>query len=165
MLSTIAIITLSLLSYRLGQSSSTIENNIANPYVIHNVGEVENVNSTLGISIWFDEDLTQPCCFIDWGTVKAGFNYTLEIYVKNEGPEDITLSLETVDWEPSNASTWITLSWSYDNETLGPNDVFNAVLTLAIDEDIEGIETFEFDIAITASNGSTKIVDDPASLS
>lgn len=164
LIATIAIVFASIFFYSLGVQSTSTLNNVANPIVIKSVGEIENI----GVSVWFDNDLTLPCNFINWGLVTPNSSYTLDIYLKNEGNKSVTLSLNTTNWKPINASQWITLDWSYLNETLAPNGVLSVTLMLTIDEAISGINAFEFDITVTAkdTNGiaSTKEIEDPASI-
>jgi len=73
------------------------------------------------------------------------------VYIRNEGNVDMTISLSTENWSPSNASSYVTLDWDYAGQCVGSNKVIQVLLTLSICSSIEGITTFSFDIAITGS--------------
>jgi len=89
---------------------------------------------------------------VTWGTLQPGESQNLICYIKNEGSSPTTLSLETSSWSPTEAQTYLDLSWNYNGYPIGPDEVVQIMLTLSVDSNIEGISTFSFDITIVASN-------------
>jgi hypothetical protein len=105
----------------------------------------------VGVGVFWDVNCTNVATEIDWGLVEPGYHVNATIYLKNEGNAPITLSLDTGNWNPSNASDYITLSWDYANQTLDPQAVLKTKLTLAVSSDVTGITNFTFDIVITGT--------------
>jgi hypothetical protein len=67
------------------------------------------------------------------------------------GTVPVTLSMTTGNWNPSSASSYITLAWNQENHVLQAGQVANAVLTLTISPSASGIAGFSFDMTITAT--------------
>lgn len=83
---------------------------------------------------------------IDWGTIDVGTNANHNIYVKNNGTIPITLTMITLNWNPSNASTFLTLSWNYTGQTIDPDQTLPLTLNLAVAPETSGFIDFSFDI-------------------
>jgi hypothetical protein len=73
------------------------------------------------------------------------------IYVRNEGNVAATLSKTAQNWNPSSASTYITLNWNYAGQTLAVYQVLQVNLSLTVSPTISGITNFTFDITVTAT--------------
>jgi hypothetical protein len=106
---------------------------------------------TVGVGAFWDISCTSRVTEIDWGVVEPGYHVNSTIYLKNEGNAPITLSLNTENWSPSNASNYITLSWDYADQTLDLGAVVKVNLTLNVSSDVMGITSFTFDIVITGA--------------
>jgi len=106
---------------------------------------------TVGVGVFWDSNCTSPVSFIDWGMVEPGSMNHVTVYVRNEGNVAASLSLATENWNPSNASDYLTLSWNYDGRPLNPLEVAQVTLTLALPPSVQGIESFRFDIIISIS--------------
>lgn len=106
---------------------------------------------TVGVSVWHDVNLTIQVSFIDWGVIGPSENRTVVCYVKNEANVLSTLSLTTESWQPTNATTWISLSWNLEGATIQVGEALQADLTLTVSQNIENITTFSFDIVILGS--------------
>jgi len=74
------------------------------------------------------------------------------VYIRNEGSAQMTLSLDTENWNPAIASTYIGLSWDYGGEVLGVDGVVEVTLSLSVSDLIEDITNFSFDIVVTGSS-------------
>jgi hypothetical protein len=133
----ITIATLTLVAFGLMQSSVRIAG--------------RGVVKSVGVGVFWDSNCTITVDFIDWGIVEPGSMNNVTVYVRNEGNVAANLSLATDNWTPSNASDYISLGWNYANQTLNPFDVVQVTLTLTISLGIEGIDSFSFDIIISAS--------------
>ena len=111
------------------------------------VGTIKGV----GVGIYWDSACTNKSSSINWGTLDPGSSKPVTMYVRNEGNTPITLIKTQQNWTPSNAATYITLTWNYANQTLGNNAVLQISLKLAISSAISGITSFTFDTTITGS--------------
>jgi len=105
--------------------------------------------SSFGLGIYWGQDCTDAVSSIEWGRVDPGLNVNKIVYLRNEGNIALKLSLSTVNWEPSSASSYITLAWNYEGQTINPNQVVQVRLTLSVSASISGITNFGFDIYIT----------------
>jgi hypothetical protein len=105
----------------------------------------------VGVGVFWDSNCTNPVSFIDWGMVEPGSMNNVTVYVRNEGNVAAGLSLATENWNPSNASDYLTLSWNYDGRQLNPLEVVQVTLTLTVSYSVQGITSFSFDIIISAN--------------
>jgi len=112
---------------------------------ISNVGTIR----VIGVSIFEDANLTIVLQEIDWGIIGPNETKTHEGWILNDGNDNQKLLMWSNAWNPSNASDWITLSWSYNDEILQPNATLRVEFSLFVDLNISGIENFSFDIWIT----------------
>jgi hypothetical protein len=105
----------------------------------------------LGVGIYWDSACSQTVSGIDWGSSEPGAVKNVTVYMRNEGTAPITLSLQTANWNPTNAADYISLSWNYSGQTIDPNQVLAVTLSLSISSNIQGITTFSFDIVVVGS--------------
>lgn len=106
---------------------------------------------TIEIDIFSDAACTLMISSVDWGEVEAGGSVDNVIYLKNVGDQGVYLSLMTENWSPSEASDDMQLFWDYDDSTIDPDEVLQVTLTLAVNSNIKGIDSFGFDIVIIGS--------------
>ena len=114
---------------------------------ISNVGLMKGI----GVGIYWNSACTNRTSSIDWGLLDPGSDKIVTVYVRNEGNAVVTLSKATQNWNPSTASSYITLNWNYAGQTLSVNQVLQIKLTLVVSSSISGITSFSFDITITAT--------------
>ena len=107
---------------------------------------------TIGVAAYKDSACTTPVSDVNWGNIAPGSSSTNTLYVKNEGNSDLTLSLATTNWNPTNAQSYMTLNWNYAGQTITPNQVIQITLTLSVSQSINGIESFYFDIVISGAS-------------
>jgi hypothetical protein len=105
----------------------------------------------LGVGVYWDSGCSQTVSSIDWGLAEPGAVKNVTVYMRNEGNAPITLSLQTANWNPANATNYISLSWNYGGQTIGANQAVAVTLSLSISADIQGITTFSFDIVVVGS--------------
>ncbi len=115
--------------------------------VIRNVGTIK----TLGVGVYRDENCTNILTSFDWGIIGPGSVKNDTAYVRNEGNAEAKFFLETTNWDPPEASKYITLSWDYVNQTISPNEAVQVTFTLTVAANITGITNFNFDIIIGSS--------------
>jgi len=109
----------------------------------------KGVVKTLGVGVYWDEVCSKPVSYIDWGIVDPVLQKNVTVYVRNEGNVPAFISLDTINWDPVNASSCITLSWDYLGQLLGPSEVVEVTFILSISSDVQNITSFTFDIMIT----------------
>jgi archaellum component FlaG (FlaF/FlaG flagellin family) len=114
---------------------------------ISNNGSVRAV----GVNVYTDTACTTAVSTISWGALDPGGVGTYTMYVKNTGTVPVTLSMTTGNWNPSSASSYITLTWNQQNYVLPAGQVIQAVLTLSVSSGASGIASFSFDTTITGT--------------
>jgi hypothetical protein len=114
---------------------------------ISNVGSLK----AIGVGVYWDAALTNEVSSIDWGVLEPGLSSNKTVYILNDGESSISLTLSTSNWNPSNASQFITLNWDYDGESIAPSENVKVTFELAISANISGITNFSFDIVIIGS--------------
>jgi hypothetical protein len=134
------------------ETNSTIPSQVASNYetnsAIPNAGSLK----TIGIGVYWDAGLTNSANAIDWGMLEPGTQKSFTIYTRNEGNSPITMSMSTSNWNPSTASSYLTLTWNYNGQTINPGASVQVTLTLTVSASITGINSFSFDI-IAAGSG------------
>ena len=144
----IAIATLILIGCALSLSMLTqVTSSIQTNTKISNQGALK----TVGVGVYWDSGLTNKVSSIDWGILEPGSNVNKTVYIRNEGNAAATLSMTTSNWNPSNASNYLTLTWNYGGQTLNVNEAIQVKFTLSASSSVTGITNFSFDITITAS--------------
>lgn len=116
---------------------------------LHSKGKVR----AIGVGIYQDSVCDVPVGELNWGTLEPGSTQYIEAYVRNEGNVPIRLSLYTVDWSPSNASSYIEFGWDYDNSVIDAREdnVLKVTFYLCVSSDIQGLTEFTFDVIIDAT--------------
>ncbi len=105
----------------------------------------------IGVGVYWDSACTNRTSSINWGLLDPGSNKTATVYVRNEGNAVATLSEAAQNWNPSNASSYMTLNWNYAGQALNVNQVLQVKLTLTVSPTVSGITNFTFDTTITAT--------------
>lgn len=118
--------------------------------VIANVGSVGTVN-TVGVGVYWDSGFASKVNMIDWGTLMPGTQKSHVVYIRNEGNLPITLSQTVSNWNPVAAASYMSLSWSYNGQTIYPGGAISVTLTLSVNSGITGISQFSFDINIVGT--------------
>jgi len=146
--STVVIAALALLMYTLALSIvSQVVSPVVTDETVSNVGSVK----AIGVGVYWNENCTSEVSFIDWGMLEPGSGENVTVYIRNEGNSVASLSMDTSNWSPSNASNYITLSWDYVGVSITPSEVVQVTFTLSVSASIEGIMSFSFDIIIVGS--------------
>lgn len=114
---------------------------------ISNSGNIKTVN----VSAYQDSNCTIPLSSFTWGTLDAGSSAVRTMYIKNEGTVPMNLSMATNTWSPTNAPTYITVTWNRENATVTPGNNVQANVTLTVSPSITGIASFTFTMVITGT--------------
>jgi len=128
---------LTLLTSGLLMSSQTVQSG----------GTVNSVN----VGVYTDSGCTQNCTTIDWGALTPGASVARTVYVKNTGTLPVTLSMTSGSWVPSNANTYLTLTWNRGGTVLAPGSSVSATLTLSATSSAGNLTSFSFNIIITGT--------------
>ncbi len=105
----------------------------------------------VGVGIYWNQACTNNTISINWGTIGAGSNSTLTVYIKNEGNSAASLSLGTTNWTPPATLDYMSLTWNYSGQILNVDQVIPLKLILTVAPTIIGITNFSFNIIITSS--------------
>lgn len=103
---------------------------------------------TINVGAYTNSQCTTNCTSINWSTVAPGNTTTKTIYIKNTGTTSVSLSLTSSNWSPTNAGSFITLSWNKEDSILAPGNSTAATLSLYVSQSITGITTFSFTVVI-----------------
>jgi hypothetical protein len=109
---------------------------------------------TIGVNVYWDAACTNKVSSIDWGTVEANSTKSFTIYIKNNGTAAEVLGMSTGNWNPTSASSQISLSCNCTGYVLAHGSVVGSVLTLSVSPTITGITSFSFDITITGTENA-----------
>jgi hypothetical protein len=104
--------------------------------------------TVVGVGAYWDPNCISSVSSMDWGTIELGTVKDKIIFIRNEGNAPSTLFLATNNWNPINASKFITLTWDYDDSIISSQQVIKVTLTLSSSSNTEGIQDFTFDILI-----------------
>jgi len=114
---------------------------------ISNTATIKTVN----VSTWQDNACTIPLTSWNWGMMEPGTSSQKTMYVKNDGNVPMTLNMTTSSWNPSNASTYITVTWNREGAVVPVGSNVQANVTLTISPTISGIPSFTFTMTITGT--------------
>jgi hypothetical protein len=114
---------------------------------VGNVGKIRAV----GFDVYADKACTAPLTQIDWGTLSPGEMAVFTMYARNSGNVNITLSFNTTDWSPSNASTYLLVAWNYSGQAVKPLEVVAVSTTLTVSPSIQGVTNFSYTMNIQAT--------------
>jgi hypothetical protein len=120
---------------------------------VGNTGNIAVVTPSpaVQLGVYSDSGCTSALSSISWGTLSPGNTTTSTMYVRNEGNVAVTLSIQTADWNPANASSYLVFGWNCTGYVLQPSQVVQALLTLTVSSSISGITSFSFDITLAGT--------------
>jgi len=108
-----------------------------------NVSAVETADQ---IEVYWNENCSLRVNSIDWGVLSPDEVKKVVVYVRNEGNESFLLVLTPANWNPQNASRYLSFSWSYKDDIIGAGEVVKVTLSLYVSSHTRGISNFSFDI-------------------
>ncbi len=106
---------------------------------------------TIDFKVYSDSQCMTEATEVDWGSIFVGSTKNATIYVRNEGNTPITLSLNTTNWSPPDASGYISLSWDYSGQNIAVGSVIKVTLILSVSPSVSSISSFTFSIIITGT--------------
>jgi hypothetical protein len=105
---------------------------------VTNSGTIEALN----VGVYQDSACTQALSTLNWGTLKPGTSANRTIYVKNTGNAALTLNMTVTSWNPSAASSYITLTWDRQDSILTQGNSVPALLVLSVSANVNGFTDF-----------------------
>jgi hypothetical protein len=97
---------------------------------------------TLNLGVYQDSACTQPLSSVNWGTLKPGTAANRTIYVKNTGNAAVSLNMTVTTWNPSIASSYITLTWDRQGSLLAVGNIVQALMVLSVSANVNGFTEF-----------------------
>jgi hypothetical protein len=107
--------------------------------------------NAVNLGIYSDSNCTQTLSTLNFGTLNPGGTTTQTIYVKNTGNVAENLTMSTANWNPTNASTLLTLSWNRNYYILPTAQSIQATLTLTAAANTGSLTTFSCDVTLTGT--------------
>jgi len=114
--------------------------------------EVGNVE----MELYWDIFSQKPVVEVDWGELELPARVNVTFYVRNTGGDYFTSNFTTTGWVLNGSNSgadpvdYFTLSWTFGESSLGPDRQRKVMLTLEVADTLTGVDTFSFDIVITA---------------
>jgi len=106
---------------------------------------------SVGLGVYSDLQCTNAVSSLEFGQLEPGSSKSFNLYLKNEGNADLTLSMTSENWNPTNAAGYMTLTWTREGQQISSDEVLEFVITLTISETVQGINSFSFDIIISGT--------------
>ena len=102
----------------------------------------------VGLDIYWDPQCTDETSSIDFGLLEAGSYKDFTLYLESQGNTDLTLSMTAQDWNPTEASNYLSLTWNREGQKISPDQVMSFVLRLSVSPNIQDISSFSLLITI-----------------
>lgn len=106
---------------------------------------------TVGVGVYWDQQCTNATSSLNFGLMAPGSSKNFTLYLKNTGNSILTLSMTTKNWNPTQASNYMTLAWNREGQQINPNQVIGFVITLSVAANVQGISSFSFDTVISGT--------------
>lgn len=119
---------------------------------IYSYGTVQVQTQTAGLRVYTDSSCTVRVSSLPWGDISPGKSVSNIVYIKNEGTVPLILTLNTIEWNPADAPDYISLNWNYNGQPIEPDQVRLVRLTLSVSQNINGIDSFNFQILINGES-------------
>ena len=126
----------------------TVMGTLLGRVTLPNMGTVK----AMGVGVYWDISCNNQVTSIDWGVVEPGATKDVTVYIRNEGNAPEILSLETANWNPSLAASYMSVSWDYSGQVIEVGAAFQVRLRLSVSDGIDGITNFSFDVVITGTD-------------
>jgi hypothetical protein len=105
----------------------------------------------VAIGVYWDLECTNVTSSLNFGMLEPGSSTTFTLYLENEGNSALTLNMTSKNWNPANATDYMTLTWNREGQLISLDEVMDFAITLSVSEDITGISTYSFDIVVSGT--------------
>lgn len=114
---------------------------------------------TIGVEAYWDQNRENKTETVDWNEIWFGTATNITLYLRSISNYEVILTLKATDWNPSNLSNYLTLSWDYNGQPVNPNEVIKVTITLSVSSSTSlinylidnDVKDFNFDIHILAT--------------
>ena len=115
---------------------------------------------TIGVEVYWDQNLENKTETINWDEVWVGSSKNVTVYIRSISNSQIILNLNATDWNPTDVSDYMNLSWDYNGTLLNPGETIPVTLTLSIPSSYSfvnylidnDVQNFNVDIHIIAAS-------------
>jgi hypothetical protein len=107
--------------------------------------------TAVNLGVYSDSACTQTVTALNVGSLIPGGTATQTVYVKNTGTVPETLTMTINNWNPTTASSSLTLTWNRQSTVLNAGQSIQATLTLAVASSTGILTTFSCDVTITGT--------------
>jgi hypothetical protein len=110
-------------------------------------GTIDAIN----LGVYSDSACTQTVTALNVGALSPGATATQTVYIKNTGNVAETLTMSVNNWNPTNANTYLTLTWNRQDTELNAGASIQATLTLTAAANTGSLTTFGCDVTLTGT--------------
>ena len=86
---------------------------------------------TIGVEAFWDENLENKTEEINWEIIWVGSSKNVTLYLRSVSNLETVLKLNTTNWNPTNISNNMDLSWNYDETPIDQGEVIQVTITLS----------------------------------
>jgi hypothetical protein len=107
--------------------------------------------NAVNLGVYSDSACTQTATALNVGALNSGGTATQTIYIKNTGNIPETLTMTANNWNPTNATSSLTLTWNQQNTVLNAGSSIQAILTLTAASNTGSLTTFSCSVTLTGT--------------
>jgi hypothetical protein len=107
--------------------------------------------TAVNLGVYSDSACTQTATALTVGTLNPGGTATQTIYIKNTGNVPETLTMTTNNWNPTNATSSLNLTWNQQNTILNAGQAIQAILTITAASNTGSLTTFSCNVIFTGT--------------
>ena len=114
------------------------------------IPRVSAVTAEQNLGVYWDGycTSTEAVNTIDWGILMPGQVREVVVYVRNQGNDTFVLVLMPLNWNPENASQYLSLVLNCEDTKIEVGQVAAVTLRLSVSPSITGVYDFGFDIVL-----------------
>ncbi len=106
---------------------------------------------TVGVGVYWNPGCTNATSSLGFGLMAPGSSKNFTLYLKNTGNSAVTLSMISRNWNPTEASSYMSLTWDREGTRIDPDQVIPIIIKLSVTTNAQGINSFSFEIVISGT--------------
>ncbi len=107
--------------------------------------------TAVNLGVYSDSACTQTVTALNVGALNPGGTATQTVYIKNTGTVPETLTMTINNWNPTTASSYLTLTWNRQSTVLNAGQSIQATLTLTVASSTGSLTNFGCDVTFTGT--------------
>jgi hypothetical protein len=115
--------------------------------IVPGTGSIKGV----GVGVYWDLQCKNQTSTLDFGLLEPGSSKNFTLYLKNKGNTLLTLNMTSEEWNPTNATEYLTLTWNREGQQLNVGEVIDFMIMLSVSSNVTGIDSFSMDIVISGT--------------